>query len=152
MRRQLDVLLRLALENELWLWNARRTRILKLLVSLILISCLWLLPLNRNRIPLTIDLRELLLLICDCICQNLLASKFRRNKLHGAALRLVICPRSKVLKSDLSISGLTHLSELGLCHLHELPLILDLSLGKLKCFICDWCVVVSSKNYVLTCH
>ena len=82
-------------------------------------------------------LRKLLLLACDCICQYLLASKFRRNKLHGAALCLITRPRTKVLKSDLGISGLVNLSELVLSHLHELSLILDLSLGQLECFICD---------------
>ena len=133
----MHVLLKLALEDELRLWDVRRTRVLKLLVSLVLIPCLRLFPLHRNRVHLAIYLRKLLLLACDCICQYLLASKFRRNKLHGAALCLITRPRSKVLKSDLGISGLVNLSELVLSHLHELSLILDLSLGQLECFICD---------------
>ena len=101
--------------------------------TLILRARLWLSSWHRARLDSLCVHQRQLLLVGESVRQNLLPRELRRDKFHRTAtLRLAGAPRSKVMQAVTWLLGQAHLVELLLCHLHELPLVLNLTLSELK--------------------
>ena len=116
------------------MWDVGGACIL-LLIALILVTGLRLLPLHRARaISLSIHQGQLLL-VRQCILEDLLSCEFRRDQLHRTSMRLTATSGCEVLKTNLLlIAGLCiiDLAKLVLSHLHHLALVLDLPLCKFE--------------------
>lgn len=96
-----------------------------------------------------------LLLVCESICDDLLARQLRGNELHWTALCVAVAATSEVLQDNglalslvLIASLCLHPLELLLSHLHKFALVLDLPLGQLECLVCNGSVVARDEVVV----
>ena len=62
---------------------------------------------------------------------------------------MTVSTSCKVLLLSVTLIMVLHPRELLLCHLHELPLVLDLSLGQLKSLVCHRRVVAPNRLLIL---